>query len=313
MRYLFASQETDGTWLDFELAVGYSTYWTSAYVGSCLAGARPSLDPVNARYAESAITAAADFLQAHCGEGGLWGFNGQVVPDCDSSSWAITFLTACGRTVTASSYAGLARFKRADGGFATYTSVRRADGSESSWTRSHPDVTPIAIRALKTQMNELPVADESIRYMQRSRDETGLWQSFWYKSPLYSTLQNIITMLDCCGIVPSLTPEMSTEIEAARDDAFELAMALEIALLCGDGDFESSFVQLLQSLLDAQLIDGRWMAQRPMLRQTDDGVREPWAIPDREAGELFFDERCNFTTATVVELLSHALRTGDSL
>src|SRR5664279_2857346 len=170
-RYLVDMQAPDGAWLDFNLPVGRSDAWTTAYIGMCLFETEPFVSARERRYVRTALDNAARFVGAARGSEGTWGYNARVPPDCDSTSWAALFLTATGRAPGQETYTALRTFARPDGGFATYNAGPGNDES-SAWTRSHPDVTPVAACALAPTGQ---IGEATLEAMLARRGGDGLW------------------------------------------------------------------------------------------------------------------------------------------
>src|SRR5262245_43687248 len=178
--FLLGRQSDDGSWTDWNLPPGRSSTWTTAYVGVRLA----ELPPILGTPALPARRSAARWLLQQELEGGGWGYDQRVGCDCDSTAHALQFLGLEGVPLAEATYDRLLAFQRRDGGFSTYPS----DAGLGSWGCSHPDVSPVAAQAVVMRYGfDTPAAERTLRYVVEGRSPNGLWDSFWWDSPLYAT------------------------------------------------------------------------------------------------------------------------------
>ena len=290
-RYVLAKQSEDGAWRDFLTEPGVADAWTTAYVGLCLLtlpeGTRPG-------GWEPSLVRAATWLSHRMDRFSGWGYNSSCPPDADSSAHAILFLRHCGIEVPIQAYARLLSFGRPDGGFTTYLVPR----AEDSWGISHPCVTPVAVHALLTCLaDDDPRLARSLEYIRSSQTATGLWSSFWWGSPLYSTMVNLEAAIelelefDRASLVDSL---------GALRPATSFELALLARCLTMIGRLEDAG-QVTGSLLRLQESDGGWPSS-PMLRVTRRSSFAPWQ--ERDPGPLHADQERLFTTATALRSLA---------
>lgn len=273
---MLSEQHPTGFWSDWELPVGSSSMWTTAYVGWRLL-------PCRDRIAD-ALDHAADWLQTNEFAGGGWGYNENTGADADSTALGILFLHALGRPASSAAVRRLLTYKRDDGGFGTYG----LEQSFGGWTASHVEVTATAGLALRM----IGVAPESVErateFVQRRRRADRLWNSYWWTSACYAT-------------------EVATRLlgEEARQEACETLQNLKPL-----NPFEAALRSLTLAsdavdLVLTQNSDGSWPSD-PILRLTRRDIYNP--LPGDDAGPCFADPRRVFTTATAVSALAHARR-----
>jgi hypothetical protein len=292
IEFLARRQSETGSWTDWDLPPGPSSSWTTAYVGCQLGAlARDAQRP--------ALRRAACWLADRERPDGGWGYAAGVGCDADSTAHAILFLSLVRAEVGVATYDRLESFQQPDGGFSTYA----ADDGLGSWGLSHLDVTAIAARALMRDGRSRAVAvGRALDYVCDQRDEAGLWNSFWWSTPLYATAA-CLSLLAAAGVGldPTPTRESLRGLEAAS--AFERALLVDCLRLAGDTCDPSR--ALVEALASEQLADGSW-ASVPVLRITDRGCSTPWSAPS--PGLLYADPDRVFTSATVVAALARAAR-----
>ncbi|MGB8814018.1 MAG: prenyltransferase/squalene oxidase repeat-containing protein [Paracoccaceae bacterium] len=292
LAFLLARQAPDGGWTDWALPPGASRDWTTAYVGHRLAALRA---PMGAAL-QAPLARAARWLLARRGAGGGWGYSPAVEEDADSTAHAILFLAALGTPAPAAALASLRRYQRDDGGFSTFL----PDGLTGSWGISHPEITPVALTALRTAPGILSAADESraLAAIHRARRADGLWDSFWWASPLPACEANLACL---AGLgLPEAPPEPLRRL--APNDALQVALLLSLS---ADRAAPARLASLTRTLLAAQMADGAWQAA-PSLRIPPRKCSHPWEAPDGSA--LYADPERLFTTATVLAALGKAHR-----
>jgi uncharacterized protein YfaS (alpha-2-macroglobulin family) len=293
LEYILDRQSKSGSWTEWALPPGKSAPWTTAYIGYRLRLLPPCL---SARAVAASHAAAAWLLEAEF-PGGGWGYNEAVEVDADSTAYGILFLSSADHAIPESSYQRLKQFQRSDGGFSTYI----GDESTDSWAVSHPDVSSIATLALLTKYARTNEAvDRGAEYVLAECTPSGLWNSFWWESPLYSTEACLSLVREAnARIDMAKTGESLLRIEPGN--AFEAALLVSSLLsTCPDGT-PPDVLALVDSLLQEQRSDGTWTSE-PILRVTRRDCFEPWSCP--EAGPLFPDPGRLFTSSTVLETLS---------
>lgn len=284
-------QEEDGRWVDYQLPVGASNQWVTAYVGTALARAARALDHEPAR---RAAAAGAHWLTTDRPYDAGWGYNGLTGPDADSTAMALSLLDTLALPVAEADRRFLADLWRpGEGGIATYP-------GPDAWGHAHWDVTPWAYLVL-TEANRDRFRGDFLHGLAANRQADGLWRSYWWRTPLYSTFLTLEALAELGWTEPpGPVPPLSVQVEGA----FDLASAVAIGHLRGAD--RAGLGPALRALLDQQERDGGWPGH-PNLRVTDDACAEPWADPHGPIGELYRDLAGTITTATVVRMLAHLL------
>ncbi len=287
-------QQPDGSWIDWDLPLGQSSIWTTAFVG-CRLSKLPS------KFKERASPStglASDWLKEKTFPDNGWGYNEEVGSDADSTGLAILFLVSQGKRVREASYACLQSFQCADGGFATF----RGQPNLGSWGASHTDVTPSAVLAMMTNHHAGSEAvNRGVEYMLQRKTSGGIWHSFWWTSFLYST-EGALSLMKAAGLIINPRATGATLLQTRPQHPFESALLLSSLLLL-DNVPETAISTLVDELLEGQESDGSWRSG-PMLRVTKRDCLEPWKRGDPDP--LFRDQNCLFTTATAIDAVSKA-------
>jgi hypothetical protein len=281
--YLISIQHKDGYWQDFDLPVGASDQWVTAYVGMSLAyvGRQTNL-PEATRAAQTAL----DWLCRDRPYSAGWGYNSMTGPDADSTTMALTLMRALGHVPDPADSDFLAsRWRTGDGGVATY------DGPDA-WGHAHWDVTAYAYAAMAPKDRETH-ADDFRAGLKANLQTDGTWRAYWWRTPYYSTLVTLEALAEL-GI-----PEpVNTTVSLAVDGTFDIICAIGIAQLRGANahQIESALVALHRS----QWPDGRFPGGAN-LRVTDETCHAPWDTPQ---GNYFTDTAATITTATALRVLA---------
>lgn len=276
LAFLRERQSAEGFWEDWQLPVGSSRMWTTAYVGWRLA----SSDCTSGEMLER----AAEWLESSELDEGGWGYAESTGADADSTALAIAFLCAMRRRVAMTAIRRLLRFVGEDGGFATFN----LEQSFGAWTASQVEVTAAAILAL-TMTDEAPgVVDRARQYLCKRQRSDGLWESYWWMSPLYAT-EIVVRALGTNARI-----QAASGVRALKpSNPFEMALQLMIA------------PDDLASLAITQNHDGSWPSA-PILRLASRDVFEPWK--QQHSGPCFADHGRIFTTATAVSAVAEGSR-----
>lgn len=211
--YLREMQHEDGHWSDYELPVGASDQWVTAFAGSAMA-------PVDREAAER----AADWLLTRRTYAAGWGFNGITGPDADSTAFAIDLLDALHREVPSRDREFLLRHWR-DGGFATYD-------TDDAWGMPHADVTPLAFRS---------AGDESLRPHLELGERAYWWESPHYASYMAASILGVTSEPSQAPAPGDFDLACAAGVEChRRSDAREPLLRTLLAHQRGDGSWPGS-------------------------------------------------------------------------
>ncbi|MEO5654515.1 MAG: prenyltransferase/squalene oxidase repeat-containing protein [Nitrosospira sp.] len=299
VRYILEHQLASGCWVDWELPPGQCLMWTTAYIGYKLSGLPENL----LKETLFARKKAAQWLLVNELPGHGWGYNGTVGVDADSTAHAILFLSSVGTGLPEGSYRRLEAFQSEDGGFSTY---QRCD-SYGSWCVSHPEVTSMAILALLTRAEcsqQTMAINRGVDYIVEQRTQSGLWNSFWWETPLYGT-NTCLALLNAVDCMKNCANTRENLLLTAPNNEFEAALLLSASMRV-TADIEASLAlpvasALARRLISTQRLDGSWNAV-PILRVTRRDCYKPWCEAD--AGALYADQNRLFTSVSVVDALA---------
>lgn len=282
-----AAQDADGAWRDFEIAgMGASGPWVTAAVGLRLAELPPAFrDDAVMRAVERAVR----WLDAEP----TWSYNHKAPADADTIAHALLLLGTAGRT-RAGAIEQLLGFQTLDGGFSTFAPNARG-AAHASWSVSHPDVTPVAVRALGQHRARPDVAAALARALERRTGDLadGRWPAFWWSLDWYTAAAwaRAASELGVDWEPPSRpTPGPP---RAPLDAAY----LLEVALASG---WDASGVA------DALVTtgDGPLWPPAPVLRVTAPNVARPWELSGDQGGRRYADVRGIYSTSIIVSALA---------
>lgn len=289
-----AAQGDDGAWSDFEIAgMGASGPWVTAAVGLRLATLPPALrDEAAAQAAERAVR----YLEAEPS----WSYNAKAPADADTIAHALLLLGTAGRT-RAGAVEQLLGFQTLDGGFSTFAPNARG-AAFASWSVSHPDVTPVAARALARYREQPDVAAALGRALERRAGDrdgdraSGQWPAFWWGLDWYTAAAWARAASDL-GVSWEPPPRPALGPLRAPLDA---AYLLEVALASG---WEAIAIAVA-GVLVAAAGEGPLWPPVPVLRVTAPHVVRPWELPGDQGGRLYSDIRGVYSTAIIVSALA---------
>lgn len=320
--FLERAQWPGGFWIDFELAVGMSSQWITAYVAQNLNRFRDS---------RKALAKARDWLiHTQFNEGG-WGFNRHVPPDADSIANVLLFLSGLerekpGMTSLEKIADCLNTFQSSsDGGFKTYhprpprPDQERVDFlcEKSNWCISHLSVTALATEALinVSKANYKATVQAATDFIRAQQTRQGYWNCYWWYGPMYGTYRaaRVLSLLGDKIILQQTAKWLADTCQedggwgdnlGGKSAPFFTALAVSTLILIQENTvFHQSVQRGVSWLLNEQRSDGSWESA-PMLLTPIPQVRVPWEETDPSCTAAVADQNRLFTTATVLTTLT---------
>lgn len=287
-RHLVDAQQADHLWHDYALAPGASTDWVTAVVAYALAGA-PDVGCVS-RALEHAQLA---LLRRQRSAG--WGYNLQVAPDADTTSWVVRWFVRVGAALPIHPIVCLASYLGPSGGARTFA----ADVRFGTWGQEHADVSALVGLA----MNEAGACAGALAPLRRwvldRRESDGLWRPFWWSFDAYA-VAHILAFLDATGGVPGDVADAASGLlwrASSGESTMELAHRVMIA--CQLGVAADRFAAELAA---RQASNGGWSPSR-VLRLPDQSSRP-------HAEEVFEDVHGLMSTAMALMALTRYREEG---
>ena len=250
------SKFQDGYWHDFDLPVGISDSWTTAYVLFHLSEAPgDALTPAAGKMIETSLK----WLLSNRTGGSGWGYHTGIEPDADTTGLAVSALRRFTRPVPNEAVLFLEKCRRADGGVGTYPANHQMSGA---WTKSVCDVTPMALIGLGDRL-PAPEIVKAGRFLEQRQRADGLWPSYWWISPLYATWVSSTWLKLYVGI-----PNAGKLLETLRGyppmDAFE--QALRLLCLAEYEDIGPIILPHIDELIGEQRDDGSYRCRSARCR-----------------------------------------------
>jgi len=278
--FLCNYMEESGVWKDFNLFPGSSDSWVTAYTGLCL------LSSGNSKRIQAAIQCAVDFLKLHYKKSYGWGYNQNVICDCDSTAYATQFLRESGNDENYGEL--LMRFQCEDGGFSTYDEEKK-DG----WNISQPDITAIAMNTIALYDSECAVISRAMTYLDQWE---GFVPSYWWATPYYATLKKKDAYTAAKIPFDDRTIMLQLDTETLPTTPYDLALYLE--LYCKTGGKSDRIREAAKSLLEME--EGGRFQTYPILRVS----HRCNVQADNADGPIVCDENGIFTAATALRTLA---------
>jgi squalene-hopene/tetraprenyl-beta-curcumene cyclase len=308
----------DALWRDFHTLAGASCDWVTGFV----AAATARCDMLRETAHESI---RALYLRQR--PSGGWGYNEDVPPDCDSTSWIL--LAAATTTQWRPSAISRAlhyvrrHWRTSQKGFATYAPEDRIESYiavppevTTGWLSAHTCVSAVAVQALLTHgVRDAMVAD-TIASLQEQQGPDGLWISYWWPGFAYATY-HVLKALAIGGALSDRRWSKArrgillrqnadggwSDQKGMPSHAFASAMAI-LSLLLRPDNTTVRRVQRGAAYLIRTNVEGLWPAV-PILRIPAPFIRVPaasdaWATDALGTGTIVTDVQQVFSSAAAL-------------
>jgi squalene cyclase len=323
IHFLEVWQWPGGYWIDFELEIGMSSQWVTAYIAHCLARADAS---------SRSLSPALDWLLRTQHKEGGWGYNRDIPPDGDVTANVLLFLAEYGRSILGEEELfrvadTLLTYRSAlDGGFITYLSrTKKLGGGKpkfffegSGWCISHLSVTALAAVSLYAvnPTKYAVVLEAAAGYIRQRQNPAGYWDDYWWLDRIYGTYwaSRFLHMLgyqtDTSHAVDwlvSINQGGNAWGNGLGDEVspYHTAFAISTLMLLQDHPHLERLIQNgINWLLRNQRTDGSWISI-PILLNPVPETHTPWQSTDASCCQAIADQYRLFTTATVLSALAN--------
>ncbi|MFN6535642.1 MAG: prenyltransferase/squalene oxidase repeat-containing protein [Nostoc sp. EkiNYC01] len=320
--FLLTARNSEGWWIDFQLAAGLSDEWVTGYVGAMLANIRDNRIP-------EAVSTAWNLLNSRRHRAnGKWGYNRLPPGDADSTGWVLQLAHAIGESNSErarQAMQSLAAHQRPDGGICTYESEESIRAfihaspeiGFAGWCGSHTCVSA-AIAALPEYRFQLQ------DYLRSTQQNDGSWLAYWWQDPEYVTALAAEAIAACYPNSDCITNAVAWGMNRLNSQGFvatsdnpsgsPFATAWCLRLLTlrrQDTPVQAAIAKVTNWLLAQQQPNGSWISsarlQVPLPDDLNPNQFNQWIYHGTIQGSLVFDKHCVFTTATVLQALHRSL------
>ena len=181
--FIIKHQNDNGSWIDYDTNAGLSNVWSTAFILNNIS----NLD-FNKKHIKKSISFLKDNKQEN-----LWGYNTSMICDSDSTSFALTSLAKNKVNISEELdlYLSQQQFK---GGYSTYTNKQKLIeclnfecSNVEGWMQEHICVSAVSYYLMETLNLKSNSKDNLYNFLLKSQNQNGLWDSYWWTSPIYAT------------------------------------------------------------------------------------------------------------------------------
>jgi len=323
VEYIISKQNKNGSWYDFYNGAGLSDTWATAFVLSNLLQ-----QPTKNYMPKEVLKKGVDLITSQQ----TWGYNKYWIPDADSTTFALLSQFLNDESVNKTALKEWLSYQNSDGGFGTYNNPSNIISSLNSdafidvngWINSHTCVSASAYYFLsKTGVNQ--VALQKIeKYLLEKVNTQGLWDAYWWTSPIYSTSFMIKSLSYCTNnlLKEKIISSMDALLQLQNNngsfgDEFEkespFYTSLVIEAFCQEMTIykksKNRIDKAVKWLLSEQKTNGSWQGT-PIMRMPAPEIIRPkqisnWPVGTRGNNIRVIDFNRLFTTSIAVSALSN--------
>lgn len=294
INFVMDSRDNEGMWRNFlSRTHGESTDWVTSFSG---------LNLLSSGISKSKLENTAQSVLRRQRENGGFSYNQKIVPDADSTAFAIRFLDNFEyKEVLLNSHKFLLAHQNGDGGFGTYReeNIRQyyripKEMSVEGWCSSTPDVTASALLVL-------PSNERARDYLVNTQKKNGSWKSYWWNSDVYATVHAIEALSSGNYDKRILHAQEWLACESNIPEA-AFYIALSLISLSKNPKYNEVVRKRTNKLFELQADDGSWNTI-PILRFPLPSNTNPWEDQSRWR-EDSKDQNRIFTTSTCIKALN---------
>jgi hypothetical protein len=181
--FIINHQNDNGSWFDYDTNAGLSNVWSTAFILNNIS---------NTIFNEKTIKKAISFLKENKQED-LWGYNTSMIFDSDSTSFALISL-AKNKISTSKELDLYLAQQQLKGGYSTYTNKHKLleclnfeYTNVQGWMQEHLCVSAVSYYLMETLNLRSDFRDNIYIFLLKNQNQNGLWDSYWWTSPIYAT------------------------------------------------------------------------------------------------------------------------------
>jgi hypothetical protein len=309
--YLLAKCIT-GKWQGFPTLAGTSDIWVTGFI---IAHLKPLVQD------QPMLKVAQNFLLASKQPSKGWSYSAIVPSDADSTAWCIIALenspTISNEALKQSKEFLWSHFQgkgvstyQLNSGIAQFINAPNKEAI-AGWTSAHPDVSAAAILADPTHKN----ASKIFEWLNTLQQNDGCIESYWWRSPLYTTTLMLRAMIKGKRAVPKtyakkiLQGLMNMQLDEGgfavpletQADSFSTALALESFVYISRFGGKDEMHKCANALIALQKTEGGWegnfILRIPAPYVLDPKMVSAYDNPDGGGNSLIKDEGGLFATA----------------
>jgi len=324
--FLISYQNKDGSWFDFITDAGMSNVWSTAFILNNLR---------DVKFDKKVISKAISFLENNK-QKKLWGYNNATLPDNDSTSFVL--MTLYHQNVDISNELEIYLSQQSNkGGFSTYidseklsdylqTPQRELDG----WLQAQICVSAVSYYLMESfNLEDNPSKDRLYDFLFQNQNNNGLWESYWWTSPIYATSFVIQAyFINNTKINESISKAINGLLSLQQiDGSFmdnnntksSFFTALVIIALCSNRTVSNKYLNEIRLaidwLLSQQTKDGSFISayslQIPNTTVLNPKKVKKWTKDNSQATDIITNDFMRlFTTSTCVKALDLYRKNG---
>lgn len=182
--FIAKQQNNDGSWLDYNTNAGMSNIWSTAFILNNIC---------DANFKDTFIQKSTSFLLDNQ-QNNFWGYNTSMLPDNDSTSFVLLALYKNNGAISKKNIETYIAQQFISGGYSTYSDEKALSNylkipiiEIQGWMQEHVCVSAVSYYLMETININHTIKDKLYNFLLKHQNINGLWDSYWWTSPIYAT------------------------------------------------------------------------------------------------------------------------------